>query len=505
MAGASRHRSASRPRLEVGRKVDGYRIHRIVDERPGLQTLAEGVNRGGEHVTLDVIATPLSADRELRRRLARLVPTRRSIHHPNMLRLLRSVDEGQRLHLQALPPGAATLAERLRVGRPPPKQALTLLGQVAGALETARGRGLVHRQLSPRAIFVTAADPPEALLTDFGIGAPRARACELAAAVEDAPYRSPEEIRGEQPDARSNVYSLACILAECLTAEPPYAHDRPLLTLQAHLTEPPPRLSEREPELPEALDEVMTAALAKDPRERQASPGALMRAAEAALDVRVPIPIVRERKEPRAAVVPAPAVPAPPARPASEAKPPAHAGRRRIAAGRRRIAAGGRRVAVLVPRGAGALAALFLVASAAGGFAAGTSGGTEQSATRAPAAAPAPAAETVSSPSVDGVVKRLNARRASARHRLRAADTPEEQAAAAQALENAYRDAYEELGAVSGARAELAERLQAVAESYGLLVSAARGEDADTWRATRERTLDSERDLELMLRNRPWT
>jgi serine/threonine-protein kinase len=454
-------------------------------------------------VTLDVIATPLSADRELRRRLARLVPTRRALHHPNVLRLLRSVDDGQRLHLQALPPGAITLAERLRTARPPAKQALTLLGQVAGALETARGRGLIHRQLSPRAIFVTAGDPPEALLTDFGIGAPRARACELAAAVEDAPYRSPEEIRGEQPDARSNVYSLACILVECLTAEPPYAYDRPLLTLQAHLTEPPPKLSERKPELPEALDEVMAAALAKEPRERQASPGALMRAAEAALDVRVPIPIVRERKEPRAAAVPAPPVSAPPVpaptvRPAPEPKPPARARRRRIAAG-------GRRVAALVPRGAGALAALFLMASAAGGFAAGTSGGSEQSAAPAPVAAPEPAAETASAPSVDGVVKRLNARRAAARHRLRAADTPKEQAAAAQALENAYRDAYEGLQAGSGARAELAERLQAVAESYGLLVSAARGEDADTWRAARERTLDRERDLELMLRNRPWT
>ena len=361
---------------------------------------------------------------------------------------------------------------------------------------------------------MTAAEPPEALLTDFGIGAPRARACELGAAVEDASYRSPEEIRGEHPDARSNVYSLACILVECLTGEPLYAYDRPLLTLQGHLTEPPPKLSEREAGLPEALDAVVAAALAKDPRERQASPGALMRAAEEALDVRVPIPIVRERKEPKGA-----ASAAPPVKPVPEAKLPALPPRTRKAsprrparalgrglrAGGRRVAAGGRRAAVLVPQGAAALVALVLMASAAAGFATGTSGDTGQSATSAPVAAPAAAAETVSYPRVDGVVERLNARRATARQRLRAADTDSEQAAAAEAAESAYRDAYQGLEARSGARAELAERLRAVAQAYGLLVAAARSADADTWRAARERTLDRERDLELMLRNRPWT
>jgi serine/threonine-protein kinase len=425
-----------------------------------------------------------------------------------MLRLLRSVDDGQRLHLQALPPGATTLAERRRSDPPSAQQSLTLLGQVAGALETARGRGLVHRQLSPRAIFVTAADPPQALLTDFGIGAPRARACELAAAVEDAPYRAPEEIRGEQPDARSNVYALACILVECLTGEPPFTHERPLLTLQAHLTEPPPRLSERMPDLPEALDAVVATALAKDPRERQASPGALVRAADEALGLHVPIPVVRERRKPKPApararpVAPAPAparAPAPTPVAAAVATPaPAPAVKQR------RRAARPFRIPALVPRGAAAVAALALMGSALAGFATGTAGGSEE---RGPtrAAAPEPAAAaTVSYPRVDRVIDRLNARRSAARRRLRAADTRGEQAAAAKALEDAYRDAYDGMKPRTGARAELAGQLDAVAEAYGLLVAAARSADADTWRAARARTLDRERDLELMLRTRPW-
>ena len=72
---------------------------------------------------------------------------------------------------------------------------------MAGALETARLKGLIHRALSPRSIVVQPGDEPLVFLTDFGIGTPRGRACELPSTVEDAAYRSPEEIRGEAPGA----------------------------------------------------------------------------------------------------------------------------------------------------------------------------------------------------------------------------------------------------------------------------------------------------------------
>jgi hypothetical protein len=144
--------------------------------------------------------------------------------------------------------------------------------------------------------------------------------------------------------------------------------------------------------------------------------------------------------------------------------------------------------------------------SALAGFATGTAGGAGERASPPRAAAPEPeVAATASYPRVDRVIDRLNARRSAARRRLRAADTPGEQAAAAKALKNAYRDAYEGVTPRAGARAELAEQLDAVAQAYGLLVAAARSADAATWRAARERTLDRERDLELMLRTRPWT
>jgi serine/threonine-protein kinase len=461
--------------------VDGYRIHRVLCERPGLHTLAEGVKRGGERVTLDAIATPLKDDSELRRRISRLARVRGSIDHPNVLRVIRTLDGGQRLHLQALPATATTLAERLRAGPLPKDEALRILGQVAGALETARLRGLAHRQLSPRAIFVTGGEHPGAVLTDFGIGAPRARTCELAGAVADAAYRAPEELSGEHPDAQTNVYTLACILVECLTGEPPFAYDRPLLTLHAHLTEPPPKPSERRPELPAAFDSVVATAMSKDRRERQASPGALIRAAEETLGLQVPIPVVRPPR-PRAAVVQAP-TPAP--------APPLPAPRPR----RRRLRPLGR---------APAWAGVALIASAVAGFAAGDSDSPADPA--APALSSigttAPQPQTAVSQSVNRVMKQLDDRRTAARRRLQAARTPKQQAASGQDLAAAYRDARTALSRRSGAGTLLLEQLHEVEAAYDRLSAAARAGDSNAWDAAREDALDHERDLELLLRTR---
>ena len=82
-------------------------------------------------------------------------------------------------------------------------------------------------------------------------------------------------------DARSDVYSLGCVLFECLTGEPPYDRDSELAVLYAHLNETPPRPSARRPELPPAFDDVVAAALSKVPAERPASGGDLARAARA--------------------------------------------------------------------------------------------------------------------------------------------------------------------------------------------------------------------------------
>jgi eukaryotic-like serine/threonine-protein kinase len=474
--------------VEVGTRVDGYRVERIVCRRQGLNTLAEAAGLRGERTTLDVLAQPLGDDRELRVRVGRLVGLRRAVNHPNVLGLLRSVDGGQRLHLQAVPRGAVTLADVLAAGRLNRAHALRILAQVAGALETARLKGLIHQALSPSSIVVQLGEEPIVFLTDFGIGVPRGRACELACTVKDAAYRSPEEIRGEAPVPASNVYSLTSMLVECLTGAPAFPYQRPLLLLHAHLTEPPPRPSERDPSLPRELDAVVASGMAKNPDERERSAPALVSAAADALDLNVPIPVVREAAaKPGQAAIRAPEPT--PARPQD-----------RTAAGETSSV---RPLLKRIPAWAG----LALVASAVAGFVAGNATMSDERPPPAKVVREPTAKPTDRPPVVARAIDRLDARRTSLRRRLEGAGDARGQAAAAAGLAAVYARTEARIadGAATHSERLLAARLGEAGAAYGTLAAAAQRTDPRRWRLARAAALESERELELLLRTGSWT
>jgi hypothetical protein len=469
--------------VEVGTRVDGYRIERIVCRRQGLNTLAEAAGLRGERTTLDVLAQPLGDDRELRMRVGRLVGLRRAVNHPNVLGLLRTVDGGQRLHLEAVPRGACTLADLLAAGRLNRTHALRILAQVAGALETGRLNGLIHQALSPSSIVVQPGEEPTVFLTDFGIGVPRGRACELACTVEDAAYRSPEEIRGEAPLPASNVYSLTSMLVECLTGAAAFPYERPLLVLHAHLTEPPPRPSERDSSLPRELDAVVASGMAKNPDQRERSAAALVKVAADALDLNVAIPVVREpAAEPGAALEPIPARPLdrPAAGETSSVRP----------------------LLKRVPAWVG----LALAASAIAGFVAGNAMMSDD---RPPPekVEREPAKPTDRTPVVATAIDRLQARRMSLRERLEGAGDARGQAAAAAGLAAAYARAEASIadGAATHSEQRLAAHLGDAGAAYETLAAAAQRTDPRRWRLARAAALRSERELELLLRTGSWT
>jgi serine/threonine kinase PknH len=501
---------------EPGARIDGYRIERIVSKRRGVNTIAEAAAPHGERVTVDVLAEPLRQDRELRRRMGRLVPLRASVDHPNVLKLLRSVDGGQRLFMQSVPPGARTLADLLAEGPLDHAEALKILGQVAGALETARLKGLVHRALAPRSIVVEPGAEPTVFLTDFGIGAPRGRACELPSVLEEASYRAPEEIRGDAPEPASNVYSLTCMLVECLTGSPPYSHSRPLVTLHAHLTAPPPRISERDWSLPERLDDIVASGLAKDPREREGSAAALVKAAAIALDVQISIPVVRDpRKQPprkparKWAPGPGPAPAAKPAPQAAPAERPADGRPPAPARPRGEQAAPAHQKKPLFKR-APTWIALALAASAAAGFATGTAGSSDEGSSAEPRTAllrPAPAQPAEPPPPVvSETIDRLDARRVAIRKRLNAAELARGQAATAASLSAAFGAAERRIAAAASTdeEEELAARLGDAEAAYRSLAAAARDTNRLRWRAASAEALESERELAQLLRNNAW-
>ena len=169
-----------------------------------------------------------------------------------------------------------------------PERALALVAQLAAALDAAHEHGLVHRDVKPSNALVAKGD--HVYLCDFGLT--RAAADDRLTATGEvagtALYMAPETLRTGLADARSDLYSLGCVLFECLTGEPPFTGPTQAAVIFGHLEEPPPRVSERRAGLPHALDAVLARALDKDPGHRYASGAELVAAARAALAGRAP-------------------------------------------------------------------------------------------------------------------------------------------------------------------------------------------------------------------------
>jgi hypothetical protein len=159
---------------------------------------------------------------------------------------------------------------------------------------------LVHRDVKPGNVLIAAASgPPEdghVYLSDFGLTKRTSSDSGLTATgqfVGTLDYAAPEQFEGKPLDARTDEYSLGCVLFECLTGEPPYVRENDAAVMYAHLMAPTPKVSEHRPDLPPAIDAVVTTAMAKDPGDRYASAGLLAAAAADALDVSTTAPTTR--------------------------------------------------------------------------------------------------------------------------------------------------------------------------------------------------------------------
>ena len=144
------------------------------------------------------------------------------------------------------------LKERLQRGRLDPADAIGILAQVASALDAAHARGLVHRDVKPSNVLLDTGARPDGsdhvYLADFGL---TKRVSEETGIGDDGhllgtiDYVAPEQIAGEEIDGRADVYSLGCVLYECLVGQPPFRRDSDLAVVFAHLETEPPAPSAR--------------------------------------------------------------------------------------------------------------------------------------------------------------------------------------------------------------------------------------------------------------------
>jgi ABC-type transport system substrate-binding protein/DNA-binding beta-propeller fold protein YncE/tRNA A-37 threonylcarbamoyl transferase component Bud32 len=221
-------------------------------------------------VALKLMAPELALDEHFRERFSREARLAMSLEHPNVVPIHDAGEANGRLYLVMRCVDGTDLRVLLREeGALEPVRALAIVAQVAQALDAAHANGLVHRDVKPSNVLLDEND--HVYLADFGLT--RRQSVDAAAlgdmrSLGTPSYLAPEQIAGGPIDGRADVYSLGCLLFESLTGEPPFADASHLGVAWAHLEEEPPSASERNPELPDALDGVIRKAMAKDREQR---------------------------------------------------------------------------------------------------------------------------------------------------------------------------------------------------------------------------------------------
>ncbi|WP_300008907.1 serine/threonine protein kinase [Pseudonocardia sp.] len=251
-------------------------------------------------VALKLLHADLGDDEEYRRRFLRESRVTARLTDPHVIPIHSWGEIDGRLYLDMRLVEGEDLADVVaRTGRLAPLRAVTIVGQVARALDAAHRSGLLHRDVKPSNVLLAAdagGDGDFAYLVDFGIarsltndttGAGITRA---GTAVGTLDYMAPERFLEQPVDARADVYALACVLHECLTGEKPFPVQGLPSLMRAHLRTPPPRPSAHRIAAPVELDEVVARGMAKDPAQRYPSAGALAAAARKALEGPATVP-----------------------------------------------------------------------------------------------------------------------------------------------------------------------------------------------------------------------
>jgi DNA-binding beta-propeller fold protein YncE len=266
--------------------------------------LAEHV-RLGRKVALKVLAPELAGSERFHDRFLRESKLAASIDHPNIVPIYDADEAEGVLYIAMRYVEGSDLKQVIRQTGPlDPLRVSAIVDQVASALDAAHARGLVHRDVKPANVLLTPDD--HAYVSDFGL---TKRAVSVSGLTETGQligtidYVAPEQIKGDPVDHRADVYSLGCLLFECLSGHAPYPRDIEVGVLWAHVETPPPSLTEERPDLPQEVDDVLALAMAKDTAERTAAAGDVAAGFRSALGLEAPaggrVAVRRRKPKPR--------------------------------------------------------------------------------------------------------------------------------------------------------------------------------------------------------------
>ena len=234
-------------------------------------------------VALKILSDQHSGDETFRERFRRESHAAAKLEEPHVVPIHDWGEIDGTLYIDMRRINGVDLRTLLKSGPVAPSRAVSIIGQIAAALDAAHAAGLIHRDIKPENILITPAD--FAYLVDFGIAeaAGETHLTMAGTAVGSLAYMAPERFGVDPVTPAVDVYSLACVLHELLVGTTPYPSTSLQQLVVAHSSAPPPRPSLINPAVPAAFDEVIARGMAKIPNQRYPSAGALANGAQWAL------------------------------------------------------------------------------------------------------------------------------------------------------------------------------------------------------------------------------
>ncbi len=255
--------------MDQERLAERYRVEARIGQG-GMAEVYRGFDPSLDRmVAIKVLVHPFDRDAGFVARFRREAQAAARLNHPNIVGVYDAGADGDTQFIVMEYIEGRTLASFLAGGgAPTPEQAVELTEKVAAALEAAHQHGIVHRDIKPANIMVTRTG--EVKVMDFGIARLQtdATAPQTSSVIGTPAYFSPEQAQGQPVDARSDIYSLGCVLYELLAHRQPFTGDTPVAVAYKQVNEVPPAPSAFNDQVPPALDAVVMKCMAKNPANR---------------------------------------------------------------------------------------------------------------------------------------------------------------------------------------------------------------------------------------------
>ncbi|MFJ9563431.1 Stk1 family PASTA domain-containing Ser/Thr kinase [Streptomyces fuscichromogenes] len=278
--------------MEEPRRLGGrYELGHVLGRGGMAEVYLAHDTRLGRAVAVKTLRVDLARDPSFQARFRREAQSAASLNHPAIVAVYDTgedyIDGVSIPYIVMEYVEGSTLRELLHSGRKLlPERAMEMTIGILQGLEYAHRSGIVHRDIKPANVMLTRNGQVKVM--DFGIaramGDSGMTMTQTAAVIGTAQYLSPEQAKGEQVDARSDLYSTGCLLYELLTVRPPFVGDSPVAVAYQHVREEPQPPSVFDPEITPEMDAIVLKALVKDPNYRYQSADEMRADIEACLD-----------------------------------------------------------------------------------------------------------------------------------------------------------------------------------------------------------------------------